>query len=174
MRLSLIVAMATNRVIGRDGDLPWHLSADLRRFKKITMGHHLIMGRKTYESIGRPLPGRTSIVITRQPNYEADEVLVAHDFPAAIEMATSDDEIFVVGGAEIYRIAIHSVDRIYFTSVHADVRGDVLFPEYDLSDWQLVESVQHVADDKNSFDYSFLIYDRKHKTRTIGTDAPTT
>ncbi|MBC8868816.1 MAG: dihydrofolate reductase [Planctomycetes bacterium] len=164
MRISLIVAMSENRVIGRDGRLPWHLSADLRRFKRLTMGHHIIMGRKTFESIGRLLPGRITVVVTRQADYEADEALVAHDIDEAIRAAKSDNEAFLIGGGELYRQALSAVDRIYLTQVHAQVEGDTLFPELQLGDWQIVEQSRHPADRQNQYEHSFLVYDRVSST----------
>lgn len=166
MRTSLIVAMASNGVIGRDGDLPWALSADLRRFKRLTTGHAIIMGRKTYESLERRLPNRllperTSIVVTRQEAFPvAPGALLAHSVPAAIELARGDTEVFFIGGAEIYRVALPLVDRMYVTAVATEVAGDTFFPEWDPAEWQLTEQSDHVADEKNAFDYSFRVYDR--------------
>jgi len=163
MRLSLIVAMARNRVIGLDGGLPWRLSADLRRFKSLTMGHHLIMGRKTYDSLGRPLPGRTSIVLTRQANFvAADGVLLARDLDQAIALASAggDDEAFVIGGAEIYRLALPRCDRLHVTRVAADVAGDTWFADWDESQWRLEASEPHFADEKNQYDFTFETYSR--------------
>ena len=161
MRCSLIVAMSENRVIGRNGGLPWRLSADLRRFKRLTMGHHIVMGRKTYDSIGRPLPGRTSVVISRDANYARDGVLVAGSIQQAKNLASEDTEVFFIGGGEIYRHVLSEIDRIYVTLVHADVEGDTFFPELDLATWELVESTRAESDDKNEYDHSFLVYDRK-------------
>ena len=163
--LSILVAAAENQVIGRQGDLPWHLSADLQRFKRLTMGHPIVMGRKTYESIGRPLPGRTSIVITRQSDYQAAEgVVVVGSLDEALRHAESlqppHDEVFVVGGAEIYRSALPRAMRIYLTRVHAVVDGDVTFPALDAKAWRLVEEQGHTADEKNSLDYSFQVFER--------------
>jgi len=152
--------MAENGVIGRNGQLPWRLSADLRRFKRLTMGHHLIMGRKTFESIGRPLPGRTSIVVTRQQGYESPGVLVAHDLPHAMQLAADDDEVFIIGGSELYRQALQLVDRIYMTRVHASVDGDVRFPSMDESAWRGVDRCQHPADEENEYDSTFCELNR--------------
>lgn len=162
MRISLIVAMSENRVIGREGQLPWRLSADLRRFKQLTMGHHLIMGRKTFESIGRVLPGRTSIVVTRQPGYRAQGVVVAPSLTDALRHAeqAGDDEAFVIGGGEIYRQILPATDRIYLTLVKAMVDGDTRFDELDYSAWKLVASEEHPADEKNAYNHSFRTYDR--------------
>lgn len=160
MRLSLIVAMSENRVIGRRGMLPWRLSADLRRFKLLTMGHHLIMGRRTFESIGRCLPGRTSVVLTRHPDYEGRGAVVVHDLQDALEYVAADSEAFVIGGEEIYRAALPLVDRIYLTLVHAVVEGDAVFPTYDPHEWRIVQRERHAADDRNEYDHSFLVMDR--------------
>jgi len=161
MRTSLIVAMANNGVIGANGDLPWKLSADLRRFKQLTMGHSIIMGRKTYESIGRLLPGRITIVVTRQKAYSVKPgALLAHSVPEAVELAGDSSEAFIIGGAEIYRVALPLVDRMYVTAVAAEVAGDTYFPEWDPAQWQLTEQTDHVADERNGCDYSFRVYDR--------------
>ena len=161
MSLSIIVAMSENRTIGRDGDMPWRLSADLRRFKRLTMGHSMIMGRKTYESIGRLLPGRTTIIITRQTNYEVPGAIIAHDLPQAIEAAQNDSEIFVVGGGEIYRLALPQTNRIYLTRVHTQLDGDTQFPEVDFERWECIESEFVVADEKNDYDTTFEILQRR-------------
>ncbi|NOY42453.1 MAG: dihydrofolate reductase [Planctomycetes bacterium] len=166
MPLTLIVAVAENNVIGRQGDLPWRLSADLRRFKRLTMGHAILMGRKTWESIGRPLPGRTSVVITRQTDYQPgfEEVLVAADLDEALTLAqgadVSDDQAFVIGGAAIYELSLPRADRLLLTRVHAEVEGDVFFPEVDWSQWRLVSEEKHDQDDKNDFSFSFQNFKR--------------
>ena len=154
-RLSLIVAVAKNGIIGRSGQLPWRLSADLIRFKRLTMGHHLVMGRRTFESIGRLLPGRTTVVVTRQSTYEAPGALVANDLRQALQLAADDDEVFITGGAELYRQALPLVNRIYQTQVHADVEGDVCFPELDESAWHVVSLSHHAIDEKNEFETTF-------------------
>ncbi|MCA9123824.1 MAG: dihydrofolate reductase [Planctomycetaceae bacterium] len=160
MKVSLIVAMERNGVIGRDGGLPWHLSADLKRFKQLTMGHHIIMGRKTFESIGRLLPGRTSVIVTRQQEYVASGAVIAHSLSDALAAAEGDDEVFIIGGAEIYRQAINSIDRIYLTDVAANVSGDARFPEFDRSDWSIVEQSAHPADDRNDHPHTFTVLER--------------
>jgi dihydrofolate reductase len=160
MTVSLIVAMADGRVIGRDGQLPWRLSADLRRFKRLTMGHHIIMGRKTYESIGRLLPGRTTVVITHQADLEIPGAIIVNSLEKALQVAATDPEVFIVGGGEIYRQAMPSVDRIYQTIVHAKVDGDTVFPPLAEAEWVLTESERHTADERNQFDYSFRVLDR--------------
>ncbi len=169
MTVSLIVAMARNAVIGNEGDLPWRLSADLRRFKQLTMGHAVIMGRKTYESIARRLPqqllpGRTSIVITRQEDYAAAPgAIVTGSMGEALEAVAGDPEAFIIGGAQIYRAALPLVDRIYITEVQANVDGDTAFPAWDRSQWELIEQSDHAADERNSYDYSFRVYQRRSR-----------
>jgi len=161
MKLSLIVAMSDNRVIGREGGLPWHLSADLRRFKRLTMGHYLLMGRKTFESIGRPLPGRTSVVITRQSDYQVPEgVLLARSLDEALQMVRNEDEVFVIGGGEIYEQTLPLAGRLYVTHVHAVVDGDTYFPPFDQDAWQVVEQSRHEPDEKNAYPYSFITLER--------------
>lgn len=164
MLRSLIVALTPAGVIGRGGALPWRLSADLVRFKQITMGHHLIMGRKTYDSIGKPLPGRTTIVITRQPESlrrtMPPEVLLADSIAAAFQLAASDSETFLIGGGEIFQAALPLVDRLYVTWVDAEVAGDTYFPALDLIAWKLVSEEAIAADAKNEFPTRFCIYDR--------------
>ncbi len=161
MRLSLIAAMSAHRVIGRDNSLPWKLPADWKHFKNLTMGHHLLMGRKTFESIGRPLPGRTTVVITRQSGYSPTGVLVAHSIEQALQLAAQDSEVFVAGGAEIYRQMLPRVDRIYLTSIDKDFEGDTFFPDFDESDWQLISQENREPDEKNAYPYTFLTYVRK-------------
>lgn len=160
--VSLIVAMSSNRVIGRNGDLPWHLPADLRHFKRTTMGHHLIIGRATWDEVGKPLPGRTMVVVTRNRDFSADGVLIAHSVEDAIALVRDDDESFIGGGAEIYRQALDAglVDRLYITRVHAHVEGDTFFPPLDLDEWLLADRVDHPADERNRHAYSFETYHR--------------
>ena len=167
MRISIIVAVAENGVIGRGGSLPWRLSADLKRFKQLTMGHTIVMGRRTWESIGRPLPGRRMIVVSRQRGYSTgvDGVESASSLDEAISTAAraADDEAFVVGGAAIYREVLPHARRLYLTRVHANVDGDTYFPEYNEGGWQLVESKHHDADAKNDYPFSFKVYERIEK-----------
>jgi dihydrofolate reductase len=158
MRVSAIVAMATNRCIGRDNTLPWRLPADLKRFKQLTLGHTLIMGRKTYESIGRPLPGRTTLVVTRQRDYAPEGVQVAHSLEQALELARGD-EVFIAGGADLYRQAMEHVRRLYLTRIGRDYEGDTFFPELDLSGWRLVAEEHHPATATEP-PFSFLTYER--------------
>jgi dihydrofolate reductase len=166
MRVSLIVAVAENGVIGRGGALPWRLSADLQRFKQLTMGHHLIMGRKTFDSIGRGLPGRTTIVISRQADLPLPlgcRLAASLDDALRIAEAAVDSEAFVIGGAAIYRLALPKADRVYLTAVHANVEGDTFFREFDETKWLLSSEERHPADAKNEFDYSFRVYDSMNR-----------
>ena len=162
MRVSLIVAVSKNGVIGRDGDLPWHLPADLSHFKRTTMGHHLIIGRRTWDEVGKPLPGRTMVVVTRNRRFAPEGARVVRSVEQALEVAAGDDVPFIGGGSQIYRICLGRdlVDRIYLTRIHAEVEGDTFFPEFDLDDWELVSEEHHDADEKNEFDHSFLVYER--------------
>ena len=161
MRLSIIAAMSANRVIGNNNNLPWRLPADLKRFKSLTMGHHLIMGRKTFESIGQPLPGRTTVVITHQTGFAPEGVLVAHSIDQALHVVAGDDEVFVAGGAQIYQQMLPRADRLYLTSIHEEFEGDTNFPEFEESDWQLISEENQEPDAKNPYTYSFLIYEKK-------------
>ena len=160
-RISLIAAMARNRSIGIDNRLPWHLPADLKRFKALTQGHTLVMGRKTFESIGRPLPWRTTIVITRQPGYRPEGVLVAPSVDAALALAAreNEEEVFVGGGEEIFRQTLEGADRIYLTRIERDFPGDTFFPEFDESAWRLVEREDHAAAGEAPA-FSFLTWDK--------------
>ena len=161
MIVSIIAAVSDNGVIGRANRIPWRQSTDLKRLKKLTMGHHLLMGRKTFESLESPLPGRAIIVITHDPNYRADGVLTAPSLERAIEIARLDEEIFVGGGSQIFEQALHRADRMYLTRVHAEVEGDTFFPEFDdVTEWKLVDSEHCDADGKNEYPYSFLTYER--------------
>lgn len=160
--ISLIVAASTNNVIGLQGDLPWRLSADLRRFKAITMGKPIVMGRLTYESIGRPLPGRQNIVITRQPGYEAEGCDVVQSIDAAIDAAGEAEEIMIIGGGDIYRQFLPRADRIYLTRVHADIEGDTHFPPLDdAGGWHLLDREEHTADDSGGYDFEFQTLERR-------------
>ena len=160
MKLSAIVAMASNRVIGANNQLPWRLPADLARFKRLTMGHSLVMGRKTYESIGRPLPGRTMIVVTRQRGYAPEGVKVAHSVDEALALAQGDDEVFIIGGAELFAQTMDRLDRLYLTLIEREFPGDVSFPELDLSTWKLIEQAHHPATTPEALPYAFLTYER--------------
>ena len=159
-RISIIVAMAKNRVIGNANSIPWRLPNELQLFKKLTMGHHIVMGRKTYESIGRLLPGRTTVIVTRQPGYRVEGAMVAHSLEAALASATNDDEVFVIGGAELYRAALPAADRIYLTTVDATPEGDTLMPDFDIREWREISSESFKADEKHAHDYRFAILER--------------
>ena len=161
MTLSIIAAMSTNRVIGLNNCLPWDLPADLRRFKALTMGHHLIVGRKTFESIGRPLPGRKIMVITGSTHYTPPGVQVAHSLGEALSRATGDEEIFIGGGGEIYRQTLDLADRIYLTLVHGEFEGDTHFPRFDQSDWRVVSGETRCSDHENKYLHSFHVYERQ-------------
>ena len=159
-RISLVVAMARNRVIGRDNQLPWHLPADLKHFKAITIGKPVVMGRKTYESIGRPLPERTNIVVTRDPDYRAEGCLVVNSAEAAIEAAGAVDEVMIIGGGQFYEEMLPRADRLYLTEVHEDVEGDAWFPEFDRGAWRELEREDCQPDERNPHAYSFLVLER--------------
>jgi dihydrofolate reductase len=169
--ISLVVAMARNRVIGRDNGLPWRLSADLKRFKATTLGKPILMGRKTFESIGKPLPGRRNIVLTRDRAWHAEGVDAVRSVEQAIELAHGAAELAVIGGAEIYRLMLPIAGRIHLTRVEADVTGDTLFPELDWAQWREVEAGAHPADERNQYPVSFMILDRKAGPRSVS-DAP--
>lgn len=160
MRRSIIVAAAENGVIGVDNQLPWRLKPDLQRFKQLTMGHHLIMGRKTYESIGRPLPGRITVVLTRSAGIDVPNVLVARSLDDAFAQAAArgDDEPFVCGGADVYAQALAQCDRCYLTVVERQYTGDAIFPGLDADKWELVESEPHP---ENDLPYRFETWDRR-------------
>ena len=161
MIISLIVAMDRSGVIGRDGALPWRLSGDLKHFKAVTMGKPLVMGRKTHESIGRPLPGRRNIILTRQPDYTAQGCDVRHSVEDALAACAGVDEIMVMGGAALYGHFLPRADRIYLTRVQAEVGGDTWFPPFDDSAWNEVERRDCPADERNEYPYSFLLLELK-------------
>ncbi len=169
MRLSIIAAMARNRVIGRDNRLPWRLPADWRRFKRLTMGHHLIMGRKTFESIGRPLPGRISIVLTGRRSYAPAGVQVAASLEDALRFAQGDNEVFVGGGAGVYRQTLNLADRMYLTLLPDDFEGDTYFPRYDESHWEVRRMEVHEPEKTDPNHYTFLTLDRLRDRSTCRT-----
>ncbi|MGW8248613.1 MAG: dihydrofolate reductase [Acidiferrobacterales bacterium] len=158
--ISIIAAMDDNRLIGSNNDLPWHLPADLQRVKQLTTGHSIILGRKNYESIGRPLPGRRNIVITRNPDFEAPGCVVVNSIKAALEAAAGDD-VFIFGGARIYEQMFDLAERMYLTKIHAAFEGDTWFPEYNSADWREIERQDFNADEKNPYDYSFITLEKK-------------
>lgn len=159
--LSVIVAVADNGVIGRDNALPWHLPEDLRYFKRVTLGKPIVMGRRTFESIGRTLPGRTNIVISRDPGFAAVGIEVAASLDAALQLASGAAEVVVIGGAEIYRLAIPRADRLYVTEVHTEPAGDALLPPVAWEDWVESRREDHRAAGANPCDYSFVVYERR-------------
>jgi len=158
--IAIVVAMAENRVIGRDNRLPWHLPADLRHFKQVTVGKPVLMGRKTYESIGRPLPERTNIVVTRDRSYEAPGCVVVHSINSALEAAGGHEEVMVIGGTDFYWQLLPKADRIYLTLVHAKFEGDALFPELDEHEWREIDRMDCAPDEKNPWPYSFILLER--------------
>jgi len=166
VRIALIVAVSDNGVIGREGGLPWRISNDLRYFKSVTMGKPVVMGRRTFESIGRPLPGRPNIVVTRTPAFAPEGVAVTGDMDRAIARAVSlaeaegAEEIAIIGGAAVYEAALPRADRLYVTEVHAEIEGDVHFPPLDPAEWREISRERHLAGEKDEYDHSFVVYDR--------------
>jgi dihydrofolate reductase len=164
MKISLIVAMASNRVIGLNAQMPWHLSADLKRFKQITMGSPIIMGRKTFEAIGKPLPGRCNIIISRNADYQQPDCLVYSDIDSALQHCADSPEVFVIGGATLYEALLPKADVLYMTEIDKDFTGDTLFPEFDSQDWREIER-ENINDDPSvDFSYHFLKLERLQKT----------
>jgi len=158
-RVSILAAMAKNRVIGIENRLPWHLPEDLKHFKALTLGHTLLMGRKTFESIGRPLPGRRTVIISRDPAYRVEGCMHADSIPAALALCGEDAEVFFVGGGEIYRQALPRADRLYLTEIQANYAGDAYFPEFNAGDWLEVEREKHRRED--GLAYHFVVYERR-------------
>lgn len=157
MKISLIVAMAQNRVIGRDNQMPWHLSADLKRFKQLTMGHPIIMGRKTFEAIGKPLPGRTNIIVSRNLDYRQAGCIVTNNLEAAINTGCKEsEEIFIIGGATIYQAALPLANTLHITLINKAFDGDTWFPQFDQADWREVERIDVNNDEAVDFSYSFI------------------
>lgn len=157
--ISLVVAMSKNRVIGKDQQMPWHLPADLAHFKKVTMGHPIIMGRKTFESIGRPLPGRRNVVITRQ-SIEIPGCEVAHSLEAAIDLVSGEEQVMIIGGGNIFQQAMPLAQKLYLTFIDLDVEGDTFFPAWDDQEWTVISEESHTADAKNPYDYRFVELER--------------
>ena len=164
MLLSAIVAISENNIIGRDGHLPWHLSADLKHFKAITLGHHILLGRKNYQDINRPLPGRINLVLTRDPQFEAPGCIVCHSLNDAIAVAekAGETELFIIGGAEIYRMALPFCEKLYLTRVQASIEGDVEMPPLG-EGWVKVSEDYGESDEKNDFPYAFQVFERENK-----------
>ena len=159
--ITLIAAAAENNALGKDNDLLWHLPEDFKRFKQITSGHYIIMGRKTFESFPKPLPNRTHIIITRQKEYLADGCRVVHSLEEALEISPQNEEVFIIGGAQIYKQALPFADKIDLTRVHIELDADAFFPEFNTSEWNLVFSEKHVKDEKHQFDFTFETYIKK-------------
>jgi dihydrofolate reductase len=159
MTVSLVVAMAKNRVIGANNRIPWRIPGEQQLFKQITMGHHIVMGRKTYESIGRLLPGRTTVVVSRQSGYAVPGAIVAHSLQDALNAAARDDEVFVIGGAELFREALPRADRIHLSTIDAEPQGDTWMPEFDMSEWREVSSEQRPG-------FRYTVLERRHPQRS--------
>ena len=162
MNISIIVAITENNIIGRQNGLPWHLPADLKYFREKTTGHHIVMGRKTFESIGggRPLPNRTSIIITNQNDYKAEGCLIAHSMEEAISLAKNETELFIIGGRQIYEQSLPIADLMYITRIHNTIEGDTFFPEFSSDQWKEKESNFRAADEKNNYDMSFQVFEK--------------
>jgi len=158
--ISMIVAMAENRAIGKNNELLWHLPKDFQHFKSVTMGKPIVMGRKTFESIGKALPGRKNIVITRDNHFTAEGVVIVHSIAAALEASEEFDDVMVIGGASFYEQMLPMTETLYLTVVHQDFEADVFFPEIKAEEWNVVERVKHEADEKHAYPYSFITYRR--------------
>jgi dihydrofolate reductase len=161
--VTIIAAIAKNNALGLNNDLIWHLPADLKRFKKVTTGHHILMGRNTFESIGKALPNRTTIIITRNETYTKEGCLVANSLEQAIDMASADSQIYIIGGAQIYKYTLENnlADVLDITLVHEEFEADAFFPNIDESVWEIVKREDFMADEKNKFDYSFVRYKKR-------------
>ena len=160
MTISIIVAQAENRVIGKDNELIWYIPDDLKRFKQLTTGHHIIMGRKTYEPIGHPLPNRTTLIITRQKDYQAKGCLIVHSLDDAIKLAKDDKEAFIIGGSQIYQLALEKADKLYLTQIHKDFAGDCFFPKIADDNWEKICELRKLCP-KSNLEYSYIDYQRK-------------
>lgn len=163
MKISSIVAVANNRVIGIENDLPWRLSDDMKFFKKTTSGHHIIMGRKNYQSIGFPLPKRTNIILSRNPFFIVSNCLVTGSIDEALSIAyeNGEKEVFIIGGAKVYEDTADLWDKLYYTEVHADIAGDVFFPEINWDNWTLISEEAHKADDRNEYDFTIKVFEKR-------------
>jgi dihydrofolate reductase len=159
--ITLIVAVSDNGVIGRDNTLPWHLPDDLKRFKRLTLGKPMIMGRKTFESIGKPLPGRRNIVVTRDTNYHHEGVEVVHGTGQALEATADAPEVMVIGGAELFRLFLPSAGRIHLTRVHGTIDGNVMWPALDIRQWEVIEREQHEADERHAHAMTFEVWEKR-------------
>lgn len=161
MRIAAILAMSENRVIGKDNRLPWHLPADLQHFKEITMGKPIIMGRRTYESIGKPLPGRCNVIVSADTTFQACGCVVARSIETALSAVSYSNEVMVIGGALIFQQMLPLIQRLYLTVIHHVFNGDTFFPELNMLEWQQKERVDHPANEKNVYPYSFVTLDRR-------------
>ncbi len=162
MTITLIAAAAENNALGKDNDLVWHLPDDFKRFKAITSGHFIVMGRKTFESFPKPLPNRTHIIITRQKEYQVPEgCLVATSIEEALQLCPQNEEVFIIGGGEIYKQSISLADKIELTRVHTEVEADTFFPKIDQNNWKILEEEYHPKDEKHKFDFTYLTYLKK-------------
>lgn len=163
MIVSAIVAIAKNNVIGKNNSIPWYLSEDLKYFKARTINHHIIMGRKSYQSIGHPLPKRTNIIVTRDPFFIASNCLVVHSVEEGLEIAerNGEEEVFIIGGAEIYSLSLPYLNRLYITELDLEIEGDTFFPKLDMIEWELISENPRQADEKNKYNFNFKVYERK-------------
>ncbi|MEM6643116.1 MAG: dihydrofolate reductase [Bacteroidota bacterium] len=166
MKTSMIAAMGTNRVIGKDNDLPWHLPDDFKYFQKTTKGHHVLMGRKNWESLPhkfKPLPERTNLIITRQADYKAEGATIIQSIQEGKRLAkdANETELFIIGGGEIYRIGLESADRIYLTEIDSDFDGDITFPQFLSEEWKETSRVHHPRDSKHAYAFDYVVYDKK-------------
>lgn len=159
--ITLIAAAAENNALGKDKDLVWHLPDDFKRFKELTTGHYIIMGRKTFETFPKPLPNRTHVVITRQKDYHPEGAIVVHSLEKALEVAKDDEQPFIIGGGEIYKLALSKSDKIELTRVHETFEADAFFPEIDEKNWELTNSSFHPKDEKHAYSFTYLTYERR-------------
>ena len=161
MIISLIAAMDKNRVIGKGGKLPWNLPADMKYFKDKTLGKPIIMGRKTYESLGKPLPNRTNIIVTHDQDCKAEGCIVVHSVDGALKAAENAEEVMVIGGSQIYKEFLPKANKLYLTIIDAEIEGDIYFPEYKIEEWKETSYEEHERDAENQYDYTFLVFERK-------------
>ncbi len=159
--ISFVVAIGQNNVMGKDNAIPWHIPADLKFFKKVTMGHPIVMGRKTYDSIGKPLPGRENIIMTRNQHYAQEGCTIIHTVEELLKLEEKNEEVCVIGGAEIFKITFPHADRLYLTKINHEFEGDTFFPDFDESEWKIISEEKGPKDEKNPYDYTFFIYERK-------------
>ncbi len=159
----MIAAAAENNALGKDNDLVWHLPDDFKRFKRLTSGHHIIMGRKTFESFPKLLPDRTHVIITRKEDYSPENTIVVHSMEEALKVSKLDDQAFIIGGGEIYKMGMEYADRIELTRVHGEFEADTHFPEIDKSEWEIVKDQFHDKDEKHDYSFTYLTYERKQK-----------